>query len=297
MLSDIHLARWLCFITMTGPTIRRHQLGSELRRLREAAGVSRAEAAQIVGCSLTKITHMEIGRSSPRKTELIVLLQRYGADDRETVDELEELRIEAAKRGWWSTARLPGWLAGYVGLEADATSLRTLQLELIPGLLQTEQYARAVHGLSAHLASPEDVDRRVAARMRRQARLDDPDRPLQFSAVISEAALQRCARHTTVAGDQLRHLLDRAQLRNVELHVLPFSVGLHSSMAGSFTLLGFPRGLLPDAAYQEYAVGGHLIDDESIVARLDRLYGELRDQALDVDESLTVISELAANTG
>jgi transcriptional regulator with XRE-family HTH domain len=274
---------------MTGPTIRRHQLGIELRRLREAAGLTRAQAAHIVDCSHTKITHMEIGRSSPRKTELIVLLQYYGADE-EHLDALEQLRQEASQRGWWSTARLPEWLAAYVGLEAGAVSLRSFELEVIPGLLQTEQYARELHLLRD--LTPDEVDRRVAARIRRQVRLATPD-PLQLSGVVSEAALQRCARHPTVAADQLRHLLDQARRPNVDLRVLPFAAGLHSSMSGSFTLLSFPAEVLPDAAYQEYAVGGHVIDDESVVGRLANIYSELRSQALGSDESLTMIAELA----
>ncbi|MGH4018842.1 MAG: helix-turn-helix domain-containing protein [Pseudonocardiaceae bacterium] len=279
---------------MTGPTIRRHQLGIELRRLRDAAGMTREQAASTLDCSPVKITHLESGRNIVRKAELIVLLQHYGAD-REHLDTLDELRVEASKRGWWSTARLPEWLKGYVSLESDAISLRSLELECIPGLLQTEAYARELHTLGGQL-TPEEVDRRVAARMRRQARLDDPDRPLHVSAVVSEAALQRCARHTPVAADQLRLLLDRAQQPNVELQVLPFAAGLHGSMQGAFSLLSFPEGLLPDAAYQEYAVGGHLIDDASIVARLTTLYDELRGQALGVDESLAMIAELAEHT-
>jgi Domain of unknown function (DUF5753) len=139
------------------------------------------------------------------------------------------------------------------------------------------------------------VDRQVAARIQRQKRLTDPQ-PLQFSAVVSEAALRRCANHPAIAPGQFQHLIDRASLPNVELRILPFTGGLHPSMSGSFTLLGFPDETLPDAAYQEYAVGGHVIDEQAIVARLDRLYGALRDQALGADESLVLISELLTSS-
>ncbi|MGH3916901.1 MAG: DUF5753 domain-containing protein, partial [Pseudonocardiaceae bacterium] len=219
----------------------------------------------------------------------------YGVDT-DQYAALEELRLEASERGWWSTARLPEWLAAYVGLEADASSLRTLALELIPGLLQTEDYAREVHLLGDHMTAPDQVDRWVSARQQRQQRLTDPQ-PLRFSAVVSEAALRRCASHPTIAPGQLQHLVERAGLPNVELRILPFSAGLHPSMSGSFALLSFPDETLPDAAYQEYAVGGHLIDEQAIVARLDRLYGALRDQALGADESLVLISELLTSTG
>lgn len=280
---------------MAGPTLRKRQLGMELRRLRDAAGLTREAAADEIACSPTKITHLESGRNSPRKAELKVLLQLYGAST-QVHAALEELRREASERGWWSTARLPEWLAAYVGLEADASSLRALALELIPGLLQTEDYARETHLLAKHMTQPDEVDRWVSARIRRQHRLTDSE-PLQFTAVVSEAALRRCASHPSIAPGQLRHLIERAGLPNVDLRVLPFSAGMHPSMSGSFALLSFPDEALPDAAYQEYAVGGHLIDEPTIVGRLDRLYDALRDQALGADESLVLISELLTLTG
>lgn len=279
---------------MPGPTIRRKQLGIELRRLREAAGVTRPEAAAALKCSPARIGHIEVGKNALGYAELVVLLRdHYGADD-VTLAALEELRQEAAKRGWWSTYALPEWLAGYVGLEYDACSVRTLELELIPGLLQTEAYARMLHQYSGRLTT-KDVERRVAARMQRQERLSGPD-PLQLTAVVSESALVRCARHSTVAAEQLEQLIDRAQWPNVELRVLPFSAGVHAGVSGAFCLLSFPESTLPDAAHQEYAVGGHVIDDEAAVAQLDSLFSKLRSQSLASDEGLAVIAELANNT-
>ncbi|MGH3775774.1 MAG: helix-turn-helix domain-containing protein [Pseudonocardiaceae bacterium] len=275
---------------MAGPTVRRLQLGIELQRLREAAGVSRPDAAAAIGCSEPRIGHIETGRNAPSKSDLIVLVERlYGADEA-TLTALEELREEASKRGWWSTYRLPKWLAGYVGLETDAVSLRYLDLEILPGLLQTEQYMRRLYALSDPPPAKE-IDRLVRARLQRQGRLSGPD-VLQLSAVVSEGALVRCARDEAVAGAQLAQLLDRATWPNVELRVLPFDLGLHVG-TGPFTLLAFPDHLLADAAYQEYAVGGHIIDDPSVVARLARLFDELRGQALDADESLAMIAQLA----
>jgi len=275
---------------MAGPTVRRLQLGIELERLRVTAGVSRPDAAAAIGCSEARIGHIETGRNAPSKSDLIVLVERlYGAGEA-TLAALEELREEASKRGWWSTYRLPKWLTGYVGLEADAVSLRCLNLEIIPGLLQTEQYMRRLYALS-DLPPARDVDRHVQARLQRQDRLTGPD-TLQLSAVISEAALERCVRDQAVASAQLDHLIDRASWPNVELRVLPFDLGLHVG-TGPFTLLSFPDHLLADAAYQEYAVGGHIIDDQSVVARLAMLFDELRGQSLDADESLATIAQLA----
>lgn len=277
---------------MAGPSVRRRQLGAALRQLRTDAGETREQTAFILGCSPTKVTYLESGRNVIGKTELIVLIQHYGTEDK--LATLEELRQEASKRGWWSTARLPEWLGAFVGLESEASSVRSFEMELIPGLLQTEQYAREIHALRGHLAS-DDLERRVKARLRRQERLTAAD-PLQLSAVISEAALARCARHQSVAVDQFRQLIEWAQRPNIEIQVLPFSVGLHSGMSGAFTLLSFPDKLLPDAGWQEYALGGHIIDDPSDVASLATLYDELRGQSLGCDESLTVLAQLADST-
>jgi transcriptional regulator with XRE-family HTH domain len=278
---------------MAGPTVRRLQLGTKLEQLRVDAGVSRLDAAAAIGCSEPRIGHIETGRNAPSKSDLIVLVARlYGADEA-TLAALEELREEASKRGWWSTYRLPKWLAGYVGLETDAVSLRCLDIEIIPGLLQTEQYMRRLYTLSDPPPAKE-IDRLVRARLQRQSRLSGPN-AVQLSAVVSQGALERCARDKAVAGAQLAQLLERATWPNVDLRVLPFDLGLHVG-TGPFTLLAFPDQLLPDAAYQEYAVGGHIIDDPSIVARLATLFDELRSQALDPNESLAMIAQFIEHT-
>lgn len=273
---------------MAGPTIRRLQLGRELRQLREVAGVSREQAAAALKCSRARIDHIEAGRNALGYAELVMLLRdHYNAEDQ--IEPLEVLRAEASERGWWSTAGLSNWLARYVGLESDATSVRTFELELIPGLLQTEDYARACYSLDDRWPD-KDIDRRVTARMRRQDRLNGP-RPLQVSAVVSEAALMRCLSQGLT--DQLIALVEHAARPNIELRILPFGVGLHVAMAASFSLLSFPDDLLNDVAYQEYAVGGDVIEDAAVVSQLDRLFGKLRGQALDTTESLTKIAELA----
>lgn len=279
---------------MTGPTIRRRQLGIQLQRLRETASVTRSAAAAAIDCSVARIGHIELGRNVPNKAELIVLARDHYGADTDTLAALENLRTEASKRGWWSQYALPEWLAGYVGLEHDAASLRCLELENIPGLLQTEQYMRALYTLDVRLSARE-VDRRVPARLKRQDRLTGPN-PLELTAVISQGALERCAAEPCVAAGQLAQLQERASWPNVELRVLPFELGLHVGMAGPFSLLSFPDGLLPDCAYQEYVIGGHVIDDESVVSALTRLFDELRGQALGANESLAMIAQLVDNT-
>lgn len=278
---------------MAGPTVRRIQLGRELRRLREAAEVSPLEARAAIDCSKSRFEHIERGRNVPSKAELILLVRDlYQAGD--AIATLEEIRTEASKRGWWSTYTLPEWLAGYVGLEHDATSVRELALENIPGLLQTEEYMRTLTTLDVRL-SEKEVDKRLRARLQRQERITGGD-PLQLTAVVSEGALMRCARDARVAVGQLAQLIERAAWPNIDVRVLPFDAGLHVGMAGPFSLLSFPDDLLADVAYQEYVVGGHLIDNQSIVSQLDTLFDELRSQSLGASESLAMIAQLANRT-
>ncbi|MBV9029704.1 MAG: helix-turn-helix domain-containing protein [Pseudonocardiales bacterium] len=276
---------------MAGPTVRRVQLGIALRELREAANMSRPEAAAAIKTSKSRFAAIEVGRNVVSYSELIVLVRDHYHGSAEQLATLEEIREEASQRGWWSTYGLPDWLAGYVGLEHDASEVRTFDLEIVPGLLQTESYMRRAYATDVRLSGKE-VDKRIPARLQRQARLTGAN-PLRLSAVVSEAALVRCARDARVADDQLAHLLEVARWPNVELRVLPFDLGLHVGMAGPFSLLSFPDELLPDAGYQEYVVGGHLIDDAAVVAELATLFSELRRQALGPHESLAMITQLA----
>lgn len=268
----------------------RRQLGAELERLREDAGVSMNQAAQALDCARSKISHIENGRYGVRRPDLEVLLRLYGALDR--FDELEVIRQAGTKRGWWSTYKLPNWLADLVGLEDGAQGERVVELELIPALLQTASYAKAVHVLGPHAPSEAEVERRVAVRLQRQKRLVGAA-PLILSAVVSEGALVRTAAQPNVGVEQFQHLLSTAALPNVSLWVLPFRAGLHRSMSGSFSLLDFAPGVGLRAAYQEYAAGGHLVDDQDVVQFLSDLHDRLRSQALDEDESLALIAELA----
>jgi transcriptional regulator with XRE-family HTH domain len=282
-------------IAMAGPTIRRRQLGIELRRLREAASMSRQQAAAAIKTSQSRIAAIELGRNVVSYSELIVLVLNHYNGTEEQLATLETIREEASKRGWWSTYGLPEWLAGYVGLEADASSLRCVELELIPGLLQTEPYMRRLYTLPGARLSPREVERRIGARLKRQERLEGAD-PLRLTALISEAALLRCAREKSVASGQLARLVEAGALPNVEIRVLPFDLGMHVGMSGPFSLLSFPDHLLDDAAYQEYAVGGDIIDSETVVLQLDTLFSELRRQSLGSDESLALIAQLAEST-
>lgn len=253
--------------------------------------MSRPDAAAAIKTSKSRLAAIELGRNVVSFSELIVLLRDHYHGTEEQLATLEEIREEASQRGWWSTYALPEGLSAYVGLESDATSVRCFELENMPGLLQTEDYMRTLCTVDTRLSAKE-VGRRIPARLRRQERLTQPN-PLQLTAVISEGALLRCARDGRLAAGQLAHLIEVARWPNIDLRVLPFGLGLHVGMAGAFSLLSFPDDLLPDIAYQEYVVGGHLIDDASVVPQLTTLFSELRSQALGPNESLAMIAQLA----
>lgn len=276
----------------TGPTMRRRQLGAALKRLRLDAEVSAKEAAATIDCAVSKISHLENGRNPPRKLELQALLQLYRAPA-EAFAELEQLRAEANTRGWWSTQKLPQWLGVYVGLEADAATMRSFDGEVIPGLLQTEGYSRATHLAAPHMVRPEEIDRLVDTRRRRGLRLTSDERPLELRAVISEAATRRAQGLGEVGTAQLRHLLDLARRDNVHLQILPLDMGLHASLGGSFVLLGFDNAA-PPAAYLEYASGGQVADDRDIVDGLLAAWELQHNQALTEHESIRWLHQVLA---
>lgn len=279
-------------ICMSGSNVRRHQLGRTLAGFRKAAGFNQQNAGVLIRRSQSFIAQVEGGALGIRATDLECLLRRYGITDEDTIAGLVELSEAAGQRGWWSVHGLPDWLADYVGLESEATTIRAFELELVPGLLQTPAYARRLHELRGKL-TPAEVDERVEARMRRQERLTSPRAP-ELWAVVSESALRRCRGDN--GAEQLHHLAERARLPNVHLQVLPFADGLHSGLSGAFTVLSFPPDVLPDVGWQEYAMGGHLIDDDESVECLSRLAQEIRGQALGADDSLALIADLFGGT-
>lgn len=271
--------------------MRRKKLGGELRRLRIEAGVSVEQAAELLDCSTSRIGHVENGRNSLRKPDLQVLLELYRAPA-EVRAVYEDIRKEGAQRGWWATYQLPPWLQTYVGMEAEATSIRVFEIELITALLQTKAYATRTQEVSGQMLSAESVRRLTDARIRRQVVLDGPDAP-KVSAIISESALSRTAQEKGIGAEQLRHLVTASKKSNIEITVLPTSAGMHASMSGSFHLLDFDPDVSVPVAYQEYAVGGHLIDDTGAVDTLAGVFERLREQTLSKRESVELIGRYA----
>lgn len=244
-----------------GPTALRILLGAHLRRLREARGVSREDAGWEIRASDSKISRMELGRVSFKERDVEDLLKLYGVDDAEERERLLELTRQANTPGWWHRYGdvLPGWFQSYLGLEAAASLIRTYEVQFVPGLLQTKEYARSVVLLGHGRARAEEVDRRVDLRMRRQNVLKRPN-PVQLWAVVDEAVLRRPMGSRAVMQAQLEALVEATQRPNVRLQVVPFDKGGHSAAGGAFSILRFPDRELPDIVYVEQLASALYLD-------------------------------------
>ena len=235
-----------------GPTVLRMLLGAHLRRLREAQGVSREDAGWEIRASESKISRMELGRVSFKERDVEDLLTLYGQVDAEERERLLTLARQANTPGWWHRYGdvLPSWFQSYLGLEAAASLIRTYEVQFVPGLLQTADYARSVVLLGHGRASADELDRRVDLRMQRQKVLDRTD-PVQLWAVIDEAVLRRSVGSRAAMRGQIEALIDATQRKSVQLQVVPFEVGGHSAAGGAFSILRFPDQELPDIVYVE----------------------------------------------
>jgi transcriptional regulator with XRE-family HTH domain len=235
-----------------GPTVQRLLVGSKLRRLRTDMGLSREEAAEAIRASEWKIHRLENGQVGFKERDLVDLLRLYGVTDADEVEELLAMAREANTPGWWQRYGdvLPQWFRTYVDLESAASLIRTYEGQLVPGLLQTDDYIRAVVH-DASLEPSEDVGRRVRLRMARQTVLTR-ERPPRLWAVVDEAALRRPVGGREVMRGQLERLIEATKLPNVTLQVLPFDAGAHPAMVGSFSILRFPEQELPDVVYLEH---------------------------------------------
>jgi transcriptional regulator with XRE-family HTH domain len=236
--------------------VQRLLVGAKLRRLRTDIGLTREEAAEAIRASEWKIHRLENGQVGFKERDLIDLLERYGVTDPDEVQELLDLAREANIPGWWQRYGdvLPQWFRSYVDLESAAALIRTYEGQYVPGLLQTDDYMRAVVQ-GAHLdESSEEMGRRVRLRMARQTVLTR-EHPPRLWAVVDEAALRRPVGGPGVMKGQLERLIDAAQLPNVTLQMLPLEVGAHPAMVGSFSVLRFPDQELPDVVYLEHLTG------------------------------------------
>lgn len=230
------------------------RLGGELSRLRTAAGKTQLQAAQVISATSTKIVKMESGWVPMRDPDIRVLCEFYGATDAKFVSGLLDLaRLDRDRRkakGWWQQIPTVGNLAEYVAMEDVATRIRAWQLALIPGLLQSPDYIRALGVGSDSWTHPDEIEEMVTTRTKRQARLWG-DKPLEFHAVIWEAALRQEIGGREVMRSQLNHLVEMAELPNVHVQVLPFRAGAHHGVAGAFNIVSFAEPGAVDVGYSE----------------------------------------------
>jgi transcriptional regulator with XRE-family HTH domain len=268
-----------------GPTVQRLVLGGHLRRLREERRITLEQAAEAIRGSHSKISRMEHGRVGFKERDIGDLLTLYGVTGGEEREALLNLAREANTPGWWQAYSdiLPHWVEPYFGLEAAASFIRSYQVQFVPGLLQTEGYARAVIRLGTAV-SEDEIARRGEVRVSRQEILSKPNPPRVW-AVVDEGALRRPIGGREVVREQIRHLIDMADHPAVTLQILPFQVGAHPAMGGPFTILRFAEPDLRDVVYIEQLTSALYLDKPAEV-----------DSYLEVMEQLCLQAEPASNT-
>ena len=243
-------------------------LGAQLRRLRETAGVTRDNAGYHIRASGSKISRMELGRVSFKERDVTDLLELYGAVATAEREKLLQLTREANATPWYQKFQdvVPDWFHVFVGLEEAAQLIRVYEVQFVPGLLQTEEYARAIITQGAAGMDDDEVDRRVALRMGRQ-KLLTRDNPPRYWVIMDEAALKRPMGGRDVHVAQMERLIDVVGEPNITLQVMPFRYGGHAADGGAFTIMRFPETDLPDVVYMEYLTGAHYIDKPEEVER------------------------------
>jgi transcriptional regulator with XRE-family HTH domain len=234
------------------------QIGARLRRMRERKGIGRAEAGDAIRSSASKMSRLELGRHGFKARDVLDLLDLYGVRDEDERASFIELVQAAKKPGWWHSYGdvLPSWFEQYLGLEQSAATVRTYEVQYIPGLLQTRAYARAVIGFEHHDAPYDGLERRLTVRMTRQRILHRPVGPPTLWAVIDEAALRRPFGGPETMRAQIEHLIAVSEgMPNVRLQVLPFSAGGHLALGGPITVVRFAEHDLDDLIYLEQLTG------------------------------------------
>lgn len=275
------------------PTVRLRRLGLHLRRLREQAGLTLDEASGRMERSLSSLSKIENGRVRIQPRDLRVILDAYALDDERTRDALLTLARDARKRGWWQQFGdvLGAAYLDYISLEADAVAARTFETILIPGLLQTEDYARQIVGaVPPAPGTSRDIDQLVTVRMARQQVLYRNE-PLQLWTIIGEAALRQVIGDREIMLAQLQRLKDVAALDNVTVQVLPYTAGTHAGVDGPFTILEFPEFGDLDVVHVGNLTGAIYLENEDEVRRYNLVYDHLRASALAPAESLILIDQ------
>jgi len=272
-------------------------LGIQLRRLREAKNITPEQAGYEIRASRSKISRVEHGRVGFKVRDVEDLLTLYGVSDGQERQRMLALAQQANNQGWWAKYDdiMPDWFESYVGLEQATSLIRTYELQFVPGLFQTGDYARAVTVLGHRAAPQSEIERRVGLRMQRQDLLGTQDPP-RIWAVIDESALRRPVGGRDVMRAQLRRLMEVADLPRVTLQVMPFSQGGHPAAGGSFTIMRFAEPDLPDIVYIEQLTGALYLDrrDEAdnYMEVMNRLSAEAETPADSTDLLAEIIKDM-----
>jgi transcriptional regulator with XRE-family HTH domain len=284
----------------TGSTVPRRQLGRYLRELRGSQRITVKTAAEKLEWSETKLWRIETGQTSLRSHDVELMCRIYAAPP-DLTEALMGLARETKAKGWWQAFGdvIPEGFDVYIGLEEAATQMAVYQNELVPGLLQTEAYARALITADNPGIDTEETDRRVRLRMGRQALIRRQTAPHQLTVALNEAIVRRPVGGTQVMADQLDHLAASAALPNVDLRVVPFTAGLHPGvMSGPFVLLRFPlngdgRESEPATVYADGFTGALYLDKPHEVQRYADAFQKIQAAALDEPASTELISKAA----
>jgi transcriptional regulator with XRE-family HTH domain len=277
-----------------GPTVLRLLLGAQLRRLRESKRISLEEAGHVIRASHSKMSRLELGRVGFKDRDIVDLLTLYGVTDAKEREALRALARKANAQDWWHDYSdvLPSWFEAYIGLEEAATRIRSYEIQFVPGLLQTEDYARAVTLLGHGNAPAEEVERRVSLRMARKPLLKGPQAP-HLWVVIDEAVLRRPIGGLKVMRAQLEYLIECAAMPSVTLQVIPFQAGGHSAAGGPFSILRFAEADLPDIVYLEQLTSAIYLDKRETVDHYMAVMERLCLDAFPAEHSTDAISTIA----
>jgi transcriptional regulator with XRE-family HTH domain len=260
------------------PAVLRILLGAQLRRLREAKGITLEDAGHVIRASHSKVSRIESGRVGFKDRDIVDLFIYYGVTDEAQIQTLRAIAVRANSHGWWHgySDILPSWFEEYISLEGAASHISGYEVQFVPGLLQTEGYARAVTLLA--YSNPKEISRRVSLRMARQARLSGAEQ-VSLAVVLDEAALSRPIGGRSVMRDQLAHLIEMSQRPNVTIQVLPFKVGGHAAAGGPFSVLHFGQSGLPDIVYLEQLSTAQYLEKPDMVGKYLEVIQRLRLEA------------------
>ncbi|WP_329388478.1 helix-turn-helix domain-containing protein [Streptomyces sp. NBC_01351] len=274
------------------PTVRRRRLGAELRRLRLASGLTSTQVAEQLMISQPKISHLENGRRAINPRDVRDLCGLYGVTDQRVVDALMRMAGESGRQGWWvAFGEVP--YSVYIGLETEASSIRSYEPLVIPGLLQSPAYAAAVIAETIPLATPEQAAARLELRLRRQHRAHHPARSFRLWVVLDESALRRVVGSPGIMREQLEHLNYLSTQPHITVQVLPHDVGAHPGISGQFSILNFADAPGKGTVYLERFTSDLYLEKRSDVQHYSVMYDHLHAQALNPASTRQFITRAA----